>query len=95
MRIYGETAIANGLVIGNDASGKQIDRSIFRDVFVYRDGRWRAVNAQENRIASGKDDVSRSPTGIQPRAIIIRFAVGKIAFCRHQPTIFESTGSVR
>lgn len=52
VRIYAETAIANGMVIASDESGKEIDRSIFTDVFVYREGRWQAVNAQENRVVA-------------------------------------------
>ena len=51
VRIYGDTAVVNGMVIANDASGKEVDRSVFTDVFVYRDGRWQAVNAQENRVS--------------------------------------------
>jgi len=50
VRIYGDTAVVNGMVIANDESGKELDRSVFTDVFVYRDGRWQAVNAQENRV---------------------------------------------
>jgi len=50
VRIYGDTAVANGIVIASDESGKELDRSVFTDVFVYRDGRWQAVNAQENRV---------------------------------------------
>jgi uncharacterized protein DUF4440 len=53
IRIYGDTAIVNGLVIASDQSGKELDRSIFTDVFVYRDNRWQAVNAQENRVITG------------------------------------------
>lgn len=52
VRIYGDTAIANGIVIASNASGKDVDRSVFTDVFVYRDGRWQAVNAQENQVRS-------------------------------------------
>jgi hypothetical protein len=50
IRFYGGTAIVNGVVIASDESGKELDRSVFTDVFVYRDGRWQAVNAQENRV---------------------------------------------
>lgn len=51
VRIYGDTAIVNGMVIASDEAGKELDRSVFTDVFVHRDGRWQAVNAQENRVA--------------------------------------------
>lgn len=43
-RVYGDVAIVSGIVV----SGTQ--RTIFTDVFVFRDGRWQAVNAQENPI---------------------------------------------
>jgi hypothetical protein len=54
VRIYGDTAIANGIVIASNESGKEIDRSIFTDVFVYREGRWQAVNAQENKVTGDR-----------------------------------------
>jgi hypothetical protein len=50
VRIYGDTGIVNGIVVASDESGKELERSIFTDVFVYRDRRWQAVNAQENRV---------------------------------------------
>jgi hypothetical protein len=50
VRLYGDTGIVNGVVVARDKKGREIDRSIFTDVFVFRDGRWQAVNAQENRI---------------------------------------------
>ena len=51
VRLYGDTAVVNGMVISSDESGKELDRSVFTDVFVYRDGRWQAVNAQEDRVS--------------------------------------------
>jgi hypothetical protein len=50
VRIYGDVGIANGSVVATDASGKELDRTMFTDVFVHRDGRWQAVNAQENDV---------------------------------------------
>jgi len=50
VRLYGDTAIVNGMVIATDESGKELDRSIFTDVLVFRDRRWQAVNAQENKV---------------------------------------------
>jgi hypothetical protein len=38
------------LVIAADAGGKETARTMFTDVFVLRDGRWQAVNAQENAV---------------------------------------------
>ena len=46
VRAYGDTGIANGIVVVSGPSGTS--RTVFTDVFVKRDGRWQAVNAQEN-----------------------------------------------
>lgn len=46
VRVYGDTALANGVVVVSGPSGTR--RSVFTDVFVKRSGRWQAVNAQEN-----------------------------------------------
>ncbi len=46
VRIYGDTAIANGAVLAIDPNQK-IQKTLFTDVFVLRNGRWQAVNAQE------------------------------------------------
>lgn len=50
IRVYGDTGIANGIVDTTNASGTH--RTIFTDVFVKRDGQWKAVNAQENPAAA-------------------------------------------
>lgn len=50
VRLYGDVGIVNGSVIATDDSGKELDRSMFTDVFVFRGGRWQAVNAQENEV---------------------------------------------
>jgi hypothetical protein len=49
LRFYGNTAIVNGSVIAVNPAGKVLERTMFTDVFALRDGRWQAVNAQENR----------------------------------------------
>ena len=49
-RIYGDVGIVNGIVVTSDERGQDVDRTIFTDVFAYREGRWQAVNAQENRV---------------------------------------------
>jgi hypothetical protein len=46
VRVYGSAGVANGIVVATDAEGK-VRRTLFTDVFAYRGGRWRAVNAQE------------------------------------------------
>lgn len=50
VRVYGDVGIVNGIVVTGDEHGQDVDRTIFTDVFVYREGRWQAVNAQENRV---------------------------------------------
>jgi hypothetical protein len=47
VRIYGDTAIANGIVSARKGANEQPNRSIFSDIFVRHAGRWQAVNAQE------------------------------------------------
>jgi len=50
VRLYGDVGIVNGSVIATDDTGKELDRTMFTDVFVFRNGRWQAVNAQENQV---------------------------------------------
>ena len=57
VRIYGDVGIVNGLVVTTNKEGNTVDKTVFTDVFVYRDGRWQAVNAQENAVR--KVDKSR------------------------------------
>jgi hypothetical protein len=45
VRAYGNIGIVNGVVVATTSQGTQ--RTLFTDVFAYRDGRWQAVNAQE------------------------------------------------
>jgi len=50
VRVYGDVGIANGIVLTTDEQGRELERIIFTDVFVRRNGRWEAVNAQENAV---------------------------------------------
>ena len=57
VRVYGDVGIVNGIVLTTDEQGSsgirgnpEVERSIFTDVFVRRNGRWEAVNAQENEV---------------------------------------------
>ena len=45
-RIYPSAGIVNGIVVTIMPQGR-VKRMIFTDVLVYRDGKWRSVNAQE------------------------------------------------
>ena len=48
VRVFGNAAIANGIVAAAPAAGGQTQFTVFTDVFVKRNGVWKAVNAQEN-----------------------------------------------
>ena len=57
VRVYGDVGIVNGIVLTTDehcpsgtGGNPEVERSIFTDVFVRRNGRWEAVNAQENEV---------------------------------------------
>jgi hypothetical protein len=54
VRLYGDMAIANGIVVTSDESGKEIGRNVFTDVFAYRNGRWEAINGQETDVRKTK-----------------------------------------
>lgn len=45
VRVYGNVGIVNGAVVRGE--GATLRRTLFTDVFVYREGKWQAVNAQE------------------------------------------------
>ena len=45
VRVYGEAGIVNGVVIKTTDHGER--KTLFTDVFAYRDGKWQAVSAQE------------------------------------------------
>ena len=46
VRVYGSTGIVNGIVVATMPDGK-VRKTVFTDVFAYRNGKWEAVNAQE------------------------------------------------
>jgi hypothetical protein len=52
VRLFGDIGQAYGAVSVSDDSGKEVSRSVFTDVFVYRDGRWQAVSAQETAVVA-------------------------------------------
>jgi hypothetical protein len=47
VRIFGETAVATGIVSTEKGPDREPQRFAFTDVFLRRGGRWLAVNAQE------------------------------------------------
>ena len=54
VRVYGNVGIVNGIVVATDKGGNVAAKTIFTDVFVYRDARWQAINAQENAVQSSQ-----------------------------------------
>jgi len=50
VRVYENVGIANGIVVTFNMKGKLIRKSIFTDVFIKRNDKWQAVNAQENLV---------------------------------------------
>ena len=52
VRVYGTVGIVNGIVVETGAGG--IRKTLFTDVFAYRDGKWQAVSAQELPAAEEK-----------------------------------------
>lgn len=45
VRVYGSAGIVNGMVVAEN--GQEVRRTLFTDVFAYREGKWMAVSAQE------------------------------------------------
>jgi hypothetical protein len=54
VRVYGNVAIANGIVLAVLPGGAP-HRTLFTDVFALRQGRWQAVNAQETPMTPPSD----------------------------------------
>ena len=54
VRVYGDVGIVNGLVVTTNKDGSTVGKTVFTDVFVYRDARWQAINAQENAMQTGE-----------------------------------------
>lgn len=52
VRVYGAVGIVNGMVVETGAGGSR--KTLFTDVFAYRDGKWQAVRAQELPAAEEK-----------------------------------------
>lgn len=68
VRVYGATAIANGIVAEEPGNGQRGQRTAFTDVFVYRDRKWAAVNAQELPLKAGDAEGhdTQRPEGSRP-----------------------------
>ena len=45
VRVYGKAGVVNGVVVKKTEQGER--KTLFTDVFAFRDGRWQAVSAQE------------------------------------------------
>ena len=58
VRVYGTVGIVNGMVV-ETAGSTLVRRTLFTDVFAYRDGQWQAVNAQE--LPSARESSTGAP----------------------------------
>jgi len=56
VRIYGDIGIVNGMVV--EVGSGTTRKTLFTDVFAYRDGKWQAVTAQ-GLPGARKDDLPR------------------------------------
>ena len=65
VRIFGSTAVVTGIVAANPGDGS-IHETAFTDVFVYRDGRWQAVNAQETPMIESSNPTANSVASLPP-----------------------------
>ena len=61
VRVYGNVGIVNGVVVETD-NGEVNRKTLFTDVFAYRDGKWQAVSSQELPAA---DRESAAKCGLQ------------------------------
>ena len=52
--LHGDIGIVRGLNRQTDAAGKSAGTVRFTDIFLYRDGRWQAVSAQETPVRAGQ-----------------------------------------
>ena len=46
VRLFGDTGVVQGIVVATAKNGA-VRKTIFTDIFAYRNGRWQAVSAQE------------------------------------------------
>jgi len=51
VHLFGNVGIATGIVASSEGAARA-SRTVFTDVFAFRNGRWQAVHAQETRMAS-------------------------------------------
>lgn len=61
VRVFGDVGIVNGNVVASDGTGGVERRTVFTDVFVLRQGRWQAVNGQENAVPA---ELPAGPRGL-------------------------------
>ena len=50
VRIYDDVGVVTGRTIASGAANQVLRKTSFTDVFLWRDGHWRAVNAQETTV---------------------------------------------
>jgi hypothetical protein len=59
VRLFGDIAQAYGAVSVSDDTGSEVSRSMFTDVFAYRNGRWQAVSALETVVITEPNSQAR------------------------------------
>ncbi len=69
VRVFGSAAVATGIVVATAPDGSA-RKTAFTDVFAYRGGRWRAVNAQETPLAAGGTPGPLQCTSLQSLHIV-------------------------
>src|SRR6516162_6145626 len=80
VRVYGTVGIVNGIVV-ETGGNTLVRRTLFTDVFAYRDDKWQAVSAQElpsaeERVHSELRNESRGVSNLGTVLIAMRFGFG-------------------
>ena len=78
VRVYGSAGVATGVVAATAPDG-QVRRTAFPDVFARRDGKWRAVNAQEMPVGA-PGQVGAAPAALLPANLRQDIDVGNQAW---------------
>ena len=52
VRVYQNAGIVNGMVVQATPAGAIVEKTVFTDVFAFRNGCWQAINAQETSLSA-------------------------------------------
>ena len=50
LRLFGDVAVMSGTATIRDGAGQEVDRNVFTDVYVRRQGAWQLVSAQRTQV---------------------------------------------